>query len=431
MNVFEGSKWEVDPRGGGSGGRGASPRGRVVAAIGAMVFVAWAAMGAAPPRSKVTLVPVGRTVAQDQGAWVVDYRLRLAGPSGVIIAPEEIGVKVDGWVSNSRVASHAMPRWSSLGIAHGPDFSVVGEVIAAADEAHRCHEKLIVSVWGEDQCPCRPGPTACVEGKPGVVPAKPSGAESGREPGPAGPTAGLPLSVAPGGLVHVRLRLEHQHVLYGDYDPLLAIREVELSLGGATIRDLVALDREQYLAQPKATWPEPADDRRDTRHSVTGPDSLHLEAHVPGHHYYRFPDRPVRYGTKMRLRFWYLVAAGTEGEGRADRAVQGYPDLLAAAQQRRVRAMPHDRRPMDQGRISLHDRRRGHHARPRLPHRRRRRHRRDVGRRRQPRTRRMPGAYGAMSVHEKPREGRSRIARGVSPEDHRSAPPSPERGDLV
>lgn len=45
-----------------------------------------------------------------------------------------------------------------------------------------------------------------------------------------------------------------------------------------------------------------------------GPDSLHLEAHVPGHQSYRYPERPVRYNTKMRLRFWYLVAAGTEGE---------------------------------------------------------------------------------------------------------------------
>jgi hypothetical protein len=39
-----------------------------------------------------------------------------------------------------------------------------------------------------------------------------------------------------------------------------------------------------------------------------------LEADVPGHQYYRYPERPVRYNTKMRLRFWYLIAAGTEGE---------------------------------------------------------------------------------------------------------------------
>jgi len=38
---------------------------------------------------------------------------------------------------------------------------------------------------------------------------------------------------------------------------------------------------------------------------------------VPGNQYYRFPERPVRYSTRMRLRYWYFVAAGTEGDCRA------------------------------------------------------------------------------------------------------------------
>ena len=243
-------------------------------------------------------------MAQDQGAWVVDYRLRHTGSTGVIIAPEEIAVKVDGWVSNSRVASHAVPRHSLLTIAHGPELAVDSKVITAADEEHRCREKLIVTVAG-DQCQATSKDKAQ------------SSSSSSRAAGHSSAKPGLPLSLAPGGIVHVRLRLEHQHVLFGDYDPLLGVRAVEITLAGATVRDRVPLDREQYLAQPKATWPEPPDERRDTRHAVSGPDSLHLEAHVPGHHYYRFPDRPVRYGTKMRLQFWYLVAAGTEGEGRA------------------------------------------------------------------------------------------------------------------
>jgi hypothetical protein len=125
------------------------------------------------------------------------------------------------------------------------------------------------------------------------------------------------LSLAPGATVRVRLRLEHQHFLYGDYDPLLGLRAVELHLGAAALRDVVPIDREQYLAQPRYSWPQPPEDRRDTRHFVSGPDSLHLEAHVPGNQYYRFPERPVRYGTKLRLRFWYLIAAGTEGDCRA------------------------------------------------------------------------------------------------------------------
>ncbi len=47
---------------------------------------------------------VNRSVTQDQGAWVVDYRLRYTGKTGVIITPEKIAAKIEGWVSNSRVA---------------------------------------------------------------------------------------------------------------------------------------------------------------------------------------------------------------------------------------------------------------------------------------------------------------------------------------
>jgi hypothetical protein len=286
---------------------------------GAMILAA----GAGPKPPDWTLVPIGRTVAQDQGAWVIDYRLRLASPTGVILAPEEIGVKVDGWVSNSRVASHAVPRWSSLGIPHGPEFSTVGEVIAAPDEAHKCHEKLIVSVWASGKAES----SGKAEGGRLKAESEGNGPDSSFILHPSS----LPMSVAPEGIVHVRLRLEHQHVVYGDYDPLLAIRAVELRLGQATVRDHVPLDHEQYLAQPRFTWPEPPEDRRDTRHAVSGPDSLHLEAHVPGHHYYRFPERPVRYGTKMRLRFSYLIAAGTEGECRL--RIAQYKDTPASWRQ--------------------------------------------------------------------------------------------------
>jgi hypothetical protein len=259
------------------------------------------AAGEEPARRPSTLMLAGRTVAQDQGAWVVDYRLRHTGPTGVVVAPEEIAVKVEGWVSNSRVASHSVPRHSLLTIAHGRDLTAVGKVIAVADQEHQCAEKLIVTV-ARDKCQ--------VAGK------EKAQTSSSRATGPSPSKPELPLSLTPGGVVHVRLRLEHHHVIFGDYDPLLGVRTVEITLAGATVRDVVALDREHYLAQPRFTWPEPPEERRDTRHSVSGPDSLHLEAHVPGHHYYRYPDRPVRYSTPMRLRFWYLIAAGTEGECR-------------------------------------------------------------------------------------------------------------------
>jgi hypothetical protein len=277
----------------------------------AIAALAWA-LAASPSlaidvsRTRGALSLVNRSVTQDQGAWVVDYRLRYTGKTGVIVTPEQIAVKVEGWVSNSRVASHALPRWSSLVVAHGPDLSAVSEVVAAADDAQRCRERLVVSVWTEDQGSFRAGP-----GTPNGAKA-----EAGQPLalGLAESATVVPLSLAPGAIVRVLLRLEHQHILYGEYDPLLAVRAVTLTLGSASVGDVVPLDGEQYLAQPKFTWPEPPEERRDTHHAVTGPDSLHLEAHVPGHQYYRYHERPVRYSTKMRLRFWYLIAAGTEGD---------------------------------------------------------------------------------------------------------------------
>jgi hypothetical protein len=275
--------------------------------VGGAVPVA-AAAGGADPGTNPTSVPLAilaRSIIQDQGSWQVDYRLRHDGATGLVVTPNEIVARVEGWVSNSRAASHAMPRLSSLILSGPSGLSATTDVIATADEVQRCRERLAVQVWTDDDPEPLPAP-----------PARP-GTGAGASAPPGTPERAPILSLAPAALVRVRLRLEHQHFLYGDYDPLLGLRALELHLGVAVLRDVVPLDREQYLAQPKYAWPQPPDDRRDTRHFVSAPDSLHLEAHIPGNQYYRFPERPVRYGTKMRLRFWYLIAAGTEGECRA------------------------------------------------------------------------------------------------------------------
>jgi hypothetical protein len=192
-------------------------------------------------------------------------------------------------------------------------------VIASSDEAQRCREQAVLQAWTSD-----------VEAPPERLARAGTAVGSGSGSARAvGGERSLILSIAPGATVRVRLRLEHQHFLYGDYDPLLGNRSVELRLGALTMRDpVVPMDREQYLAQPKSTWPTPPEDRRDTRHYLSPPDSLHLEAHIPGNQYYRFPERPVRYGMKMRLRYWYLIAAGTEGECRA--RVAQYKDTPTA-----------------------------------------------------------------------------------------------------
>ena len=77
------------------------------------------------------------------------------------------------------------------------------------------------------------------------------------------------------------------------------------------------LDQEQQVALPRPPRFEVPEEHRDTQYYCSGPDSLHVAAHLPGNAYFRFAEIPVRYDTKMRLRFSYLVAAGTEGTCRA------------------------------------------------------------------------------------------------------------------
>jgi hypothetical protein len=248
----------------------------------------------APPDS---LVMERRIVDQDRGAWQVDYRFRNTGPTDRILDPDEIAAKVEGWVSNSRIAAHSLPRWSSVAVAKGAGPTAEGNVIAAAEKGDQCKERLAVSLWPDQPEGCESRP-AC-----------PGRAASASAKGPV-------VRLAPGGSARVRIRLEHQHVFHGAYDPLLGVRAVELTIGSSVTRDLVPLDREQRRALPESDLPEVPEDRRDPEWFHSPPDSLHLEAHIPGHQYYRFPDRPVRYDTKMRIRFWYLIARGTEGSCR-------------------------------------------------------------------------------------------------------------------
>lgn len=292
MKTSDGSMDRTPPGGARQGTAATDGQGHRLAAsacslllLAAAGFVARGDDASAPAGSS-RLAVVRRSVAQDQGAWVVEYQLRHTGHTGVILTPADLGARVEGWVSNSRVSSHAVARPSLVVVEGRSGATASSEVIGSSDEAQRCREHVVLTAWAEDG------------------------------PRPEADAAASLVSLAPGAKLRVRLRLEHHHVLYGDYDPLLGTRTVELTVGSMRIRDRVPLDQEHYLAQAKATWPEPPDDRRDTRHFVSAPDSLHLESQIPGHMYYRYPERPVRYGTKLRLQFWYLIAEGTEGECR-------------------------------------------------------------------------------------------------------------------
>ncbi|WP_435018148.1 hypothetical protein TA3x_000094 [Tundrisphaera sp. TA3] len=277
---------------------------RLVRPLAAILLAALAPSSSPPasagdisaPTSPATarLVVVERVLAQDQGDWQVDYAFRLDADAPMTLTPSDVTARVEGWLSNSRVPVHATPRRSAAMLEGSAGSTAFADIITSAEECQRCRERVVVRLDA--------GPI------PAQAPARPRGSD---------PEPLAPVTIAPGGTLRVRLRLEHQHDLFGDYDPLLGRRELELHLGATAFRDNLPLDREQYLAQPRDTWGEPAEDRKDSRMALSGPDSLHLEADVPGNQYYRFPERKVRYGTRMRLRYSYFIAHGTEGEFRA------------------------------------------------------------------------------------------------------------------
>ena len=259
----------------------------------------------ATPQASVAgaLTVVDRSISQEQGAWIVNYKLRFSGTTNIVVAPADVLLKVDGWVSNSRVKSHAVPKASTLLIAGTPGLTGTVDVLPSTDESQRCRERATIQVWADD---------------PSVAPPELPLANASRTSPTSSPSdRSVLLTLTPGMTLRSRIKLDHVHFLHGDYDPLLGERAVDIQLGTATVRDMVPLDREHYVAQAKNTWPTPPEDRRDDRHFVSAPDSLHLEAHIPGNQYYRFPERPVRYATKMRLRYTYFIAEGTEGTCRA------------------------------------------------------------------------------------------------------------------
>jgi hypothetical protein len=264
-----------------------------------------------PPR----LVVVSRGVALlrgDWATWQVDYHLRNDGPGPLVVPPAELVARVDGQVSNSRVPDHEHPVRAAVEASGGAGLVGTADLVTAEDDARRCRERLVLQAW----------PAAAGESPPPAI------ALAVAQPVPA--EAQPVLTIPKGGGLRVRLRLEHVHPLYGPFDALLGARDVELRLGPATLRDRVPLDRQGRLARTTAAaaaWPPaPPEALRDSRVFLSAPDSLHLDASVPGEQTYRFPDfHGVRPGGRFRLSFWYLIAPGTDGDCRV--RLSQYRDL--------------------------------------------------------------------------------------------------------
>jgi hypothetical protein len=228
-----------------------------------------------------------RSVTQNLGGWLIEYRIRNDGPPIVVRKSNEVRISTGGWLSNSRVPSHSSPKRSKLDIVavmNAVQWAGRYDVIPSTD-IDRCRETGTFKLWKGE--------------KPVVF-------------NPNGPM----LSLATGDSLRVRIEIDHDHLLF-NYDMLLGSRTVEMFIGpNRVLNDTVTMDREPYLAFPKYVLPKIADDRLDNRHYTSPPHSLHLEAHIPGNEHFRFSEQPVRHSSKMRIRFRYLIATGTQGDCR-------------------------------------------------------------------------------------------------------------------
>ena len=105
------------------------------------------------------LTVVERVLTQDQGDWQVDYCLKLEGSKPLVLAPAELGARVEGWLSNSRVAVHATPRRSECVIAGQGGPMAAADVISSTEESLRCRERAVIRVTlGRQEPATRPQP---------------------------------------------------------------------------------------------------------------------------------------------------------------------------------------------------------------------------------------------------------------------------------
>ena len=299
----------------------------------------------ATPRSTSVLQVRDRQALRDGSGWRVHYRFEVVAEAPLAAEPGEVVVVVESDLSNARVPGLEQPRRSSL-TARGDEGLVAQcDLDPNADEARRSRERLavelivtpprrsrfeataeLVDLSHDPAADSFVSPTA-VESPAGplrIAPATPDetrrrGSGAGVVPTTTGPIPSLTL--LPGATVEVVLLLSHHRFLHGRYEPLLGRRAIQIRLGELAFADRIDLDDDRPVPPPVHRLDGPQDgppsDRLDPSQYVSGPHSLHLEAHAPGNQSYRFKDQEVRYGTTMRLSFFYLVAIGSEGRAKA------------------------------------------------------------------------------------------------------------------
>ena len=266
------------------------------------------------------------TPSQINGRWCIPYELTYNKKDKpfFVFNPQNLKIKYDSWVANSALPKHSVARRSQAEWNITERNPIITNVIPSLNEGQRCCEKILVV--------CLP------EGlKDSVYEALNSDKDLYQS------LSGIryqELTLQYGQRVYLYLLLDHDHFLYGTYDPLLGTRDIEISYKKETPYTQIAqtflqeeeheqqdeypytllfkdeikeLEQELNPAQPEVKLSTPVNERMDTRQFRSAPDSLYIAADIPGYQYFRFDDMRIKRGTRFNVSFWYLIAVGTEG----------------------------------------------------------------------------------------------------------------------
>lgn len=198
------------------------------------------------------------------GSWQVTFRIYEHDAVPVFKSSPQVSLQLQGELSNSRVPGHSVPVRFQLEGAYPKETAGLFRVPLRDKEC-----QLEVAVDAPQLCTSIKGP-----------------------------------------FHQFQVRLGHLHNVYGDVDPLFGRIQVKGQLYGRDFQDTLTFEPTALFHPSTAAWQCFPEDRQDKSFFYSAPDSL-LLSRAASQAYYRFPEQRVRYSTRMRLRFRYLIAPGT------------------------------------------------------------------------------------------------------------------------
>ncbi len=236
------------------------------------------------------LILIRRQASQEGGQWNIIYKLKYCGEESIELLGQDIDLEYEAWVANSALPPHTIPKKSAVKFSLAEINSAQNVIIDNSNDRYRCKERISIAF---------------------------STNQKSEEKQFKGKMYWIPLRLNPQQEFWCYINLAHEHFLYEKYDPLLGERRLKIRFGKYYFFDIIPLNQEHYSAQSDVRLSKIPDERLDIRQFHSAPDSLYLATDIPGFQYFRFDDAPVKYGSQLRLSFYYLIAHGTDGHCHA------------------------------------------------------------------------------------------------------------------